>query len=156
MNILVRPSPVTSRCIPSVQRIRCNSPGISPVPVPTPFSLGCFPCLSLSPKLQGPFFCLYDLIPGPIFSKAHFFCLCDLLNKLSLRVWILALNSFLATTQVLLLLNWLRKIKQRLRKIRKNAPIWGTPPSLWENIWKNNLVEGMKTYRNKCSFPLAQ
>ena len=60
---------------------------------------------SLSPKRQGPFFCLYNLFSEPISSTAHFFYLCDFLNKLSLIDWILALNYFLSRTQEPRLLN---------------------------------------------------
>lgn len=42
--------------------------------------------LSLSPKLQMPFFCLFNLFPETISSTAHF-SLCDFLNKLSFIVW---------------------------------------------------------------------
>ena len=51
-----------------------------------------------SPKLQGSFFCLWKFFPDPISSMDHFY-LGDFLNKLSLSVWVLALNSFLARTQ---------------------------------------------------------
>ena len=77
------------------------------------FSQAC-PHLSslLSPKV-----CIYV---SPLSSKGHCFAsvtrflspfllwptsTCDFLNKLSLLVWVLALNSFLARTQVLRLLN---------------------------------------------------
>ena len=75
------------------------SPWSLPVRSPTPFPQACFPCPSLSLRLQGPFFCLCILFPEPISSTAHF-CLWDFLNKLSLIVWVLALNSSLARTQV--------------------------------------------------------
>ena len=56
-----------------------------PTPFPIPSLLARFPCLSLLPKLQGPFFCLPNLCPEPISSTAHFFHLCEFLNKLSLK-----------------------------------------------------------------------
>ena len=75
------------------------------VPFPTLFPQVSFPCLALSPKLQGLFFSLCNLFPEPISSTAHFFYLCDFLNKLFLIVWVLALNSFLTRTRVQRLLN---------------------------------------------------
>ena len=50
-----------------------------------------YPSLSWAPR--APFLCLCNLFPNPISSTSHFFYLCDFLNKLSLIVWVFALNS---------------------------------------------------------------
>ena len=59
--------------------------------------------LSLSPCPPNPRALLLPLLL--ISCVAHFY-LCDFLIKLCLTVWVLALNSFLARTEVLSLLNW--------------------------------------------------
>ena len=77
-------------------------PWFSPLPAPRHIFLA---SVFLFPKLQGPFSCLCHLFPEPISSMAHFCYLCNFLNKLSLIVWVLALNSFIVRTQVLRLQN---------------------------------------------------
>ena len=63
-------------------------PRSMPMPFPSPLFSPSHPhCyLYLSPKLQGPFFCLFNRFPEPISSK-DVFGLCNFLNELSLIVW---------------------------------------------------------------------
>lgn len=67
-----------------------RAPGVPPLPrciFPLLLPQGAFPC-SLSLSLLS-----CNLFPELPSSMGHFFYLCDFLNKLSLRIGVLALNS---------------------------------------------------------------
>ena len=71
---------------------------------PPPLPLGEIPLSSSFWISKDSSFCYCKLLSEPISSTAHFY-LYDFLNKLAFVVWVLAVNSFLARTQVPKLLN---------------------------------------------------
>ena len=80
---------------PPLKTLRTKNPACPTFPPQHHLPLRCFiNIIFLSPKLQRPFFCLYNLFPEPISSTAHFFFLCDFLSKCSLKcescLWILS------------------------------------------------------------------
>ena len=110
MNSLLRSSPETSaHKIPAfgkqIKSLKTKDPvpSLSPAHpcLPPFFPQGTYLCF-LSPKFQGRFFYLCNLFPESTQSSwltsstAHFFYLCDFLNKPSLIFKFLALHSFLA------------------------------------------------------------
>ena len=111
VNSLLRSSLGPPLKSPSLKAFRMEDPTCSPsleCAGTFPGSLLSSTCITftfLSANLQAPpSFASVTCFLNPFVTRAHFFHLCNFLNKLLLIVGVLALNSFLATTQVLRLL----------------------------------------------------
>ena len=137
MNILLRSSPLREPPLKSLLKaLSIEDPACSPswehtyaflIPLFFPPEILLSPPFFLSSKV--PFFRLCSLFPETISFTTHFFDLYDFLNKLFLIVWVLALNSFLARTQVPRLLN--------------PGPIWLHQYNTWYHLClpQNNLSD---------------